>query len=284
MNSKKIMLILLLLLFLLFCLFYYVFTSKKDPDFIDENNTKELIKKEELKKDENISILTSSTSDIKSKTSNFDDKRLKKEQNLSTKLEDKGSELKNEYESFLARSRLDKSLAEPRYDVYVLDSKALSKEERDLVIDIRKTLSLRGAYFTYSLFVEKLADEKLRLYIFNTSLLDNKIFEKIKPNALPNMLFKFNQHSVLSIKNSFYMRDFKSFLGQDAKIRAMHISGYTDENGSKAYNYALGLKRSAAVASEFLRQVAKIRLDSHGKDLLLSKNSYENRCASIVFM
>ena len=251
MNSKKIMLILLLLLFLLFCLFYYVFTSKKDPDFIDENNTKELIKKEELKKDENISILTSSTSDIKSKTSNFDDKRLKKEQNLSTKLEDKGSELKNEYESFLARSRLDKSLAEPRYDVYVLDSKALSKEERDLVIDIRKTLSLRGAYFTYSLFVEKLADEKLRLYIFNTSLLDNKIFEKIKPNALPNMLFKFNQHSVLSIKNSFYMRDFKSFLGQEAKIRAMHISGYTDENGSKAYNYALGLKRSAAVASEF---------------------------------
>ena len=284
MNSKKIMLILLLLLFLLFCLFYYVFTSKKDPDFIDENNTKELIEKEELKKDENISTLTSSTSDIKSKTSNFDDKRVKKEQNLSTKLEDKGSELKNEYESFLARSRLDKSLAEPRYDVYVLDSKALSKEERDLVIDIRKTLSLRGAYFTYSLFVEKLADEKLRLYIFNTSLLDNKIFEKIKPNALPNMLFKFNQHSVLSIKNSFYMRDFKSFLGQDAKIRAMHISGYTDENGSKAYNYALGLKRSAAVASEFLRQVAKIRLDSYGKDLLLSKNSYENRCASIVFM
>ena len=281
MNSKKIMAILLVLLVVLVCLFYYMFANRniKAIDFNEENLTEVNREVKQYKKPE-IKVVKSTTNKAK-KEEKINSKEAVKE---TKKTNNPTNELYDEYKKLLAQSKRDRSLGEPRYNFYVLNSQKLNAAQKRLINDIRTTLSLRGGYLKYEIFVEKISDENMKLYIFNTSLFDNTSWEKLDANALPNMLFKFNQDTVLSIKNSFYMRDLKLSIGKNAKIKAMHISGHTDENGSKAYNYALGLKRSAAVASEFLRQVGKITLDSYGKDAPFGVKSYENRCAAIVFM
>lgn len=293
MNSKKLMFLLLLILLILAGVLFYLFSNSNPKSIIfsednisrEINNTanKEKDKKQESKKQE-IKVISSKKQDEKNEIT-----QKAKEPPTQTKPTNKqanlaNSDLSKEYNELLAKSKRDTSLGEPRYNVYILDSAKLTKAQRKLVNEITTTFSIRGGYFVYEIFVQKISNENLRLYVFNKDLLNNNKWEKLNANALPNMLFKFNKANVLSIKNSFYMRDLKLSLGKNAKIKAMQISGYTDESGSRAYNYALGLKRSAAVASEFLRQLGKITLDSYGKDSLLSTNSYENRCASIVFM
>ena len=90
-----------------------------------------------------------------------------------------------------------------------------------------------------------------------------------------------------SVKNSFHIKEFKAKIGT-AAIRSAQMSGHTDEIGGEFYNYALGLKRSAAVASEFLRQTGKITLQSFGKDKPVStgfgeNERYKNRRVEVVF-
>ena len=196
------------------------------------------------------------------------------------------SSLRAEYKAFIQKSKRDKSLGEPRYSVYVLNSKKLNTKERAVINNITSTLSRRGGYLRYSLFVDKNSDERIKIYLFNEKLLGNKKW-LTKKLSLPNLWFKFNQSSVQSIKNSFHIKEFKRFnLG--VKIKSLNLSGHTDEIGGEFYNSMLGLQRSAAVASEFLRQTGKITLQTYGKDKPLSKGlkekeRYQNRRVEVKF-
>ena len=194
--------------------------------------------------------------------------------------------LRAEYNALMQRARQDKSMGEPRYSVFVIDSARLNAGEKALINDITTTLSRRGGYLRYTLFVEKLSESNVRVYLFNESLLDGQSWLS-KGLNLPNLWFKFNQNSMQSVKNSFHIDTLKRNIGK-SKIRAIEMSGHTDEIGGNAYNYALGLKRSAAVASEFLRQSGKITLQSFGKDKPIStgfseNERYKNRRVEVVF-
>lgn len=90
-----------------------------------------------------------------------------------------------------------------------------------------------------------------------------------------------------SVKNSFHIKKLKANIGT-AAIRSAQMNGHTDEIGGEFYNTLLGLQRSAAVASEFLRQTGKITLQSFGKQKPitqgLSENErYKNRRVEVVF-
>lgn len=182
--------------------------------------------------------------------------------------------LRSEYEQLLQNSKQNTSLGEPRYDVFVLHSKKLSTQEKTAINEITSTLSKRGGFLEYTLFVDKNENAKMTIYIFNKSLLDEQSFFAPLKN-LPPLWFKFNQSSIQSIKNSFYIKEFKNSLAPQAKLKSIVLNGYTDELGSKEYNYLLGLKRSAAVASEFLRISAKITLQSYGKEKQLTQEKSE---------
>lgn len=182
--------------------------------------------------------------------------------------------LREDYEELLKGSKQDKSLGEPRYKVFLIGDFELSKVQRETIDEIIKTLVVRGGYAHYSLFVEQLDKGNLRLALFNEDLLDTPSFAELK-GPLPLLWFKFNESSMQSIKNSFYIKDFKAQLPKDVRFRYMVLSGFTDDYGTEEYNYMLGLKRDAAVASEFMRQSAKIIFLSYGKDNPLAKQEAE---------
>ncbi|TKX29400.1 hypothetical protein CQA38_04790 [Campylobacter sp. MIT 12-5580] len=184
--------------------------------------------------------------------------------------------LRSEYEALLKRSRHDRSLGEPRYDVYIVDSQKLHANERKTINSITTTLSRRGGFLEYALFVEKINTENIKITLFNKSLLDETNFIA-SPKPLPPLWFKFNQSSMQSIKNSFYINELKATLKPQSKIKSIVLSGHTDEVGNAAYNYMLGLKRSAAVASEFLRISGKIIIQSFGKDKQLTHDMDESK-------
>lgn len=189
--------------------------------------------------------------------------------------------IRKDYEELLKGSKQDKSLGEPRYRVFLIGDAKLSKLERKTINEITRTLSIRGGYAHYALFVEQLEGGNLRLALFNEDLLDEENFISLK-GPLQMLWFKLNQSSMQSIKNSFLIKDFKAQLPKDTKFRYIILSGFTDELGSKEHNYMLGLKRGASVASEFMRQSAKIILISYGKDRPLTdkeeeKYRYKNR-------
>lgn len=173
--------------------------------------------------------------------------------------------LKQDYEDLLKGSKRDKSLGEPRYKVFLIGDFELGKVQKETIKDIVKTLSVRGGYAHYSLFVEKLDNGNLRLALFNEDLLNETNFAQLK-GPLQLLWFKFNESSMQSVKNSFYIKEFKAQIPKDVKFRYMVLSGFTDDFGTKEYNYMLGLKRDAAIASEFMRQTAKIIFLSYGKD------------------
>ena len=194
--------------------------------------------------------------------------------------------MRAEFDTLMARAKRDKSLGEPRYKVYLLNAQHLNAREKAAINELVRTLSRRGGYLRYVLFVDELSEQGAKLYLFNESLLDTQKWLTRKL-ALPHLWFKFNQNSMQSVKNSFHIKELKANIGT-AAIRSAQMSGHTDEIGGEFYNTLLGLQRSAAVASEFLRQTGKITLQSFGKQKPitqgLSENErYKNRRVEVVF-
>ena len=194
--------------------------------------------------------------------------------------------MRAEFDALMARAKRDKSLGEPRYKVYLLNAQHLNAREKAAINELVRTLSRRGGYLRYVLFVDELGEQGAKLYLFNESLLDTQKWLTRKL-ALPHLWFKFNQNSMQSVKNSFHIKELKTNIGT-AAIRSAQMSGHTDEIGGEFYNTLLGLQRSAAVASEFLRQTGKITLQSFGKQKPitqgLSENErYKNRRVEVVF-
>lgn len=273
MGSSKLIILLAALVAILVAIMAYLFVNSKPKDisFYEENTTL---------------VQNQNTPQNKIKQNDKNESIEQKVKANETAKAQTQSSLRAEYKAFIQKSKRDKSLGEPRYSVYVLNSKKLNTKERAVINDITSTLSRRGGYLRYSLFVDKNSDERIKIYLFNEKLLDNKKW-LTKKLSLPNLWFKFNQSSVQSIKNSFHIKEFKRFnLG--VKIKSLNLSGHTDEIGGEFYNSMLGLQRSAAVASEFLRQTGKITLQTYGKDKPLSKGlkekeRYQNRRVEVKF-
>lgn len=283
MNSSKLMLILITLIVILVAIMAYLLTNSepKDISFYDKNETQQIEQKNESteKPTETHKKQTPKAKNVKQEP--------KTEKNNTSKLKTQES-LRAEYQSFIEKSKRDKSLGEPRYNVYVLDSKKLNSKEKATINDITTTLSERGGYLRYSLIIDKISDGKILIYLYNENLLDETRWIK-SPENLPQLLFKFNQNTMQSIKNSFYIKRLKAKIGKKAKIRNIELIGHADELGNDFYNSMLGLKRSAAVASEFLRQSGKITLQSFGKDKPVStglskKERYKNRRVEVKFL
>ena len=273
MGSSKLIILLAALVAILVAIMAYLFVNSKPKDisFYEENTTL---------------VQNQNTPQNKIKQNDKNESIEQKVKANETAKAQTQSSLRAEYKAFIQKSKRDKSLGEPRYIVYVLNSKKLNTKERAVINNITSTLSRRGGYLRYSLFVDKNSDERIKIYLFNEKLLGNKKW-LTKKLSLPNLWFKFNQSSVQSIKNSFHIKEFKRFnLG--VKIKSLNLSGHTDEIGGEFYNSMLGLQRSAAVASEFLRQTGKITLQTYGKDKPLSKGlkekeRYQNRRVEVKF-
>lgn len=256
MNSSKLIIILMVLVAVLATFMYYLFSNSKPKEisFHEQNNTQ--IEQEIA--DANVAEELKPTNLAPTQT-----------QPQSTQ-----DTLRTEYNALMQRSKRDTSLGEPRYNVYILDSKKLNALEKDTINQITTTLSRRGGFLHYALFVEKLNELNFKVYLFNESLLDEQNWLRQTLN-LPHLWFKFNQNTLQSVKNSFHLDTLKQNIAK-SKLKSIQLSGHTDEIGNNAYNYMLGLKRSAAVASEFLRQTGKITLVSFGKDKPVSQGLSEN--------
>ncbi len=298
MTSSRLLIVLMALVAILASFMYYLFVNSKPKEisFVDKNASYEAF--ESNQSAQNISInLNDKTKPQQNPTPKNADKKgvskdLKKANsgaNSSTNLNDEfsaQSSLRAEFDALMARAKRDKSLGEPRYKVYLLNAQHLNAREKAAINELVRTLSRRGGYLRYVLFVDELSEQGAKLYLFNESLLDTQKWLTRKL-ALPHLWFKFNQNSMQSVKNSFYIKELKANIGT-AAIRSAQMNGHTDEIGGEFYNTLLGLRRSAAVASEFLRQTGKITLQSFGKQKPitqgLSENErYKNRRVEVVF-
>lgn len=308
MTSSRLLIVLVALVAILASFMYYLFVNSKPKEisFVDKNASYEAF--ESNQSTQNISInLNDKTKTQQNPTPKNADKKgvskdLKKANsganssknlnanaNSSTNLNDEfstQSSLRAEFDALMARAKRDKSLGEPRYKVYLLNAQHLNVREKAAINELVRTLSRRGGYLRYVLFVDELSEQGAKLYLFNESLLDTQKWLTRKL-ALPHLWFKFNQNSMQSVKNSFHIKELKANIGT-AAIRSAQMNGHTDEIGGEFYNTLLGLQRSAAVASEFLRQTGKITLQSFGKQKPitqgLSENErYKNRRVEVVF-
>lgn len=316
MTSSRLLIVLVALVAILASFMYYLFVNSKPKEisFVDKNASYEAF--ENNQSAQNISInLNDKTKPQQNPTPKNADKKgvskdLKKANsgansnknssknlnananlgaNPSANLNDKfsaQSSLRAEFDALMARAKRDKSLGEPRYKVYLLNAQHLNAREKAAINELVRTLSRRGGYLRYVLFVDELSEQGAKLYLFNESLLDTQKWLTRKL-ALPHLWFKFNQNSMQSVKNSFHIKEVKANIGT-AAIRSAQMNGHTDEIGGEFYNTLLGLQRSAAVASEFLRQTGKITLQSFGKQKPitqgLSENErYKNRRVEVVF-
>lgn len=308
MTSSRLLIVLVALVAILASFMYYLFVNSKPKEisFVDKNASYEAF--ESNQSAQNISInLNDKTKSVPNPTPKNADKkgvlkdlkRANSSENLSknansganssTNLNDEfstQSTLRAEFDALMARAKRDKSLGEPRYKVYLLNAQHLNAREKAAINELVRTLSRRGGYLHYVLFVDELSEQGAKLYLFNESLLDTQKWLTRKL-ALPHLWFKFNQNSMQSVKNSFHIKELKANIGT-AAIRSAQMNGHTDEIGGEFYNTLLGLQRSAAVASEFLRQTGKITLQSFGKQKPitqgLSENErYKNRRVEVVF-
>lgn len=312
MTSSRLLIVLVALVAILASFMYYLFVNSKPKEisFVDKNASYEAF--ESNQSAQNISINlndktkpqqnpTPKNADKKSvskdlkkansgaNSSRNSSKNLNTNANSSANLNDgfsAQSSLRAEFDALMARAKRDKSLGEPRYKVYLLNAQHLNAREKAAINELVRTLSRRGGYLRYVLFVDGLSERGAKLYLFNESLLDTQKWLTRKL-ALPHLWFKFNQNSMQSVKNSFHIKELKANIGT-ATIRSAQMSGHTDEIGGEFYNTLLGLQRSAAVASEFLRQTGKITLQSFGKQKPitqgLSENErYKNRRVEVVF-
>lgn len=292
-SSSKLLIVLIVLVAILAGFIYYLFTNSKPKEisFIDKNASQieEIAQTPpSVNLDENASQSVNSSENFSKNDSVNSARNLS--QNVASKREistpnanSQGS-LRSEYEDFLAKSKRDTSLGEPRYNVYLMNNARLNALQKGLVNEIAATLSRRGGYLHYALFVENLG-ESLKITLFNEDLLDTARWTG--GLNMPNLWFKFAKYDLWSVKNSFHINTLKSEIYGSA-IRAVEFSGHTDEIGDEAYNYALGLRRAAAVASEFLRQSGKITMQSFGKDKPLVQGNleserYQNRRVESVF-
>ena len=298
MTSSRLLIVLVALVAILASFMYYLFVNSKPKEisFVDKNASYEAF--ESNQSAQNISInLNDKTKPQQNPTPKNADKKgvskdLKKANlgaNSSVNLNDEfsaQSSLRAEFDALMARAKRDKSLGELRYKVYLLNAQHLNAREKAAINELVRTLSRRGGYLRYVLFVDELGEQGAKLYLFNESLLDTQKWLTRKL-ALPHLWFKFNQNSMQSVKNSFHIKELKANIGT-AAIRSAQMNGHTDEIGGEFYNTLLGLQRSAAVASEFLRQTGKITLQSFGKQKPitqgLSENErYKNRRVEVVF-
>ena len=312
MTSSRLLIVLVALVAILASFMYYLFVNSKPKEisFVDKNASYEAF--ESNQSAQNISInLNDKTKTQQNPTPKNADKKgvstaLKKansganssknsSKNLNAKINSSAnlnnefstqSSLRAEFDVLMARAKRDKSLGEPRYKVYLLNAQHLNAREKAAINELVRTLSRRGGYLRYVLFVDELSEQGAKLYLFNESLLDTQKWLTRKL-ALPHLWFKFNQNSMQSVKNSFHIKELKANIGT-AVIRSAKMNGHTDEIGGEFYNTLLGLQRSAAVASEFLRQTGKITLQSFGKQKPitqgLSENErYKNRRVEVVF-
>lgn len=290
-SSSKLLIVLIVLVAILAGFIYYLFTNSKPKEisFIDKNASQieEIAQTPpSVNLDENASQSVNfsenfSKNDSTNSTHNLNQNPTPKRETPT--INSQGS-LRSEYEDFLAKSKRDTSLGEPRYNVYLMNGVRLNALQKGLINEIAATLSRRGGYLHYALFVENLG-ESLKITLFNEDLLDTARWTG--GLNMPNLWFKFAKYDLWSVKNSFHINTLKSEIYGSA-IRAVEFSGHTDEIGDEAYNYALGLRRAAAVASEFLRQSGKITMQSFGKDKPLVQGNleserYQNRRVESVF-
>lgn len=308
MTSSRLLIVLVALVAILASFMYYLFVNSKPKEisFVDKNASYEAFESNQSAQNLNInlndktkSVQNPSPKNADKKGVSKDLKRVNSSENLSKKANSGAnssanlnddfsaqSTLRAEFDALMARAKRDKSLGEPRYKVYLLNAQRLNAREKATINELVRTLSRRGGYLHYVLFVDELSEQGAKLYLFNESLLDTQKWLTRKL-ALPHLWFKFNQNSMQSVKNSFHIKELKANIGT-AAIRSAKMNGHTDEIGGEFYNTLLGLQRSAAVASEFLRQTGKITLQSFGKQKPitqgLSENErYKNRRVEVVF-
>lgn len=308
MTSSRLLIVLVALVAILASFMYYLFVNSKPKEisFVDKNASYEAFESNQSSQNLNINLNDKTKSAQNPSPKNADKKGVSKDlkranssenlsknanlgENSSTNLNDDFSAqntLRAEFDALMARAKRDKSLGEPRYKVYLLNAQRLNAREKAAINELVRTLSRRGGYLHYVLFVDELSEQGAKLYLFNESLLDTQKWLTRKL-ALPHLWFKFNQNSMQSVKNSFHIKELKANIGT-AAIRSAQMNGHTDEIGGEFYNTLLGLQRSAAVASEFLRQTGKITLQSFGKQKPitqgLSENErYKNRRVEVVF-
>lgn len=308
MTSSRLLIVLVALVAILASFMYYLFVNSKPKEisFVDKNASYEAFESNQSAQNPNINLNDKTKSVQNPAPKNADKtgvskdlKRANSSKNLNAKVNSSAnssanlndefsaqSSLRAEFDALIARAKRDKSLGEPRYKVYLLNAQRLNAREKAAINELVRTLSRRGGYLHYVLFVDELSEQGAKLYLFNESLLDTQKWLTRKL-ALPHLWFKFNQNSMQSVKNSFHIKELKANIGT-AAIRSAQMSGHTDEIGGEFYNTLLGLQRSAAVASEFLRQTGKITLQSFGKQKPitqgLSENErYKNRRVEVVF-
>lgn len=308
MTSSRLLIVLVALVAILASFMYYLFVNSKPKEisFVDKNASYEAFESNQSAQNPNINLNDKTKSVPNPAPKNADKtgvskdlKRANSSKNLNAKVNSSAnssanlnddfsaqSSLRAEFDALMARAKRDKSLGEPRYKVYLLNAQHLNAREKAAINELVRTLSRRGGYLHYVLFVDELSERGAKLYLFNESLLDTQKWLTRKL-ALPHLWFKFNQNSMQSVKNSFHIKELKANIGT-AAIRSAQMNGHTDEIGGEFYNTLLGLQRSAAVASEFLRQTGKITLQSFGKQKPitqgLSENErYKNRRVEVVF-
>lgn len=308
MTSNRLLIVLVALVAILASFMYYLFVNSKPKEisFVDKNASYEAFESNQSAQNISINLNDKTKTQQNPTPKNADKKGVLKDlkranssenlsknansgANSSTNLNDEfstQSTLRAEFDALMARAKRDKSLGEPRYKVYLLNAQHLNAREKAAINELVRTLSRRGGYLHYVLFVDELSEQGAKLYLFNESLLDTQKWLTRKL-ALPHLWFKFNQNSMQSVKNSFHIKELKANIGT-AAIRSAQMNGHTDEIGGEFYNTLLGLQRSAAVASEFLRQMGKITLQSFGKQKPitqgLSENErYKNRRVEVVF-
>ncbi len=308
MTSSRLLIVLVALVAILASFMYYLFVNSKPKEisFVDKNASYEAFESNQSAQNPNINLNDKTKSAQNPAPKNADKtgvskdlKRANSSKNLNAKVNSSAnssanlndefsaqSSLRAEFDALIARAKRDKSLGEPRYKVYLLNAQRLNAREKAAINELVRTLSRRGGYLHYVLFVDELSEQGAKLYLFNESLLDTQKWLTRKL-ALPHLWFKFNQNSMQSVKNSFHIKELKANIGT-AVIRSAQMNGHTDEIGGEFYNTLLGLQRSAAVASEFLRQTGKITLQSFGKQKPitqgLSENErYKNRRVEVVF-
>lgn len=312
MTSSRLLIVLVALVAILASFMYYLFVNSKPKEisFVDKNASYEAFESNQSAQNVSINLNDKTKTQQNPTPKNADKKGVSKDlkkansgansskdssKNLNAKINSSAnlndefstqSLLRAEFDALMARAKRDKSLGEPRYKVYLLNAQHLNAREKAAINELVRTLSRRGGYLHYVLFVDELSEQGAKLYLFNESLLDTQKWLTRKL-ALPHLWFKFNQNSMQSVKNSFHIKELKANIGT-AAIRSAQMSGHTDEIGGEFYNTLLGLQRSAAVASEFLRQMGKITLQSFGKQKPitqgLSENErYKNRRVEVVF-
>lgn len=312
MTSSRLLIVLVALVAILASFMYYLFVNSKPKEisFVDKNASYEAFESNQSAQNVSINLNDKTKTQQNPTPKNADKKGVSKDlkkansgansskdssKNLNAKINSSAnlndefstqSSLRAEFDALMARAKRDKSLGEPRYKVYLLNAQHLNAREKAAINELVRTLSRRGGYLHYVLFVDELSEQGAKLYLFNESLLDTQKWLTRKL-ALPHLWFKFNQNSMQSVKNSFHIKELKANIGT-AAIRSAQMNGHTDEIGGEFYNTLLGLQRSAAVASEFLRQTGKITLQSFGKQKPitqgLSENErYKNRRVEVVF-